>query len=376
MIYNSFQNEKLSALGMGCMRLPVMADNPDQIDKEQTQKMLAFAMQNGVNYYDTAYVYHRGESENVMGELLQDYPRDSFYLADKFPGFSQQNLTHVKEIFEEQLQKCRVDYFDFYLVHSVSDGNIDAYLDPQYGLHEYLLEQKKNGRIRHLGFSTHGCMDTVKRFLAVWEDDIEFCQIQLNYLDWTYQHADEKVKLLTEKNIPVWVMEPVRGGRLAKLTSSAEEKLKALRPDESIPAWAFRWLQSIPQVVVTLSGMSNMAQLQDNLKTFSAYKPLNADEQKAVTGIAADIMKNAVPCTGCRYCVTECPQGLDIPALLAAYNRAMVDGAGNFKTPGDLKDMPADKLPSACLACGACQAVCPQSIQIPATLADFAARLN
>ena len=202
--------------------------------------MIAYAMKNGVNYYDTAWGYHGGQSEIVMGELLKEYPRDSFYLASKFPGYDLSNMGKVEEIFEKQLEKCQVDYFDFYLFHSVSEGNIDAYLDRSNRIYEYLCEQKKNGRIRHIGFSTHGTLETVKRFLDAYGDVIEFCQIQLNWLDWDYQKANEKVRLMNELNIPIWVMEPVRGGGLCRLAPKYADKLHAIAPERTFAEWAFR----------------------------------------------------------------------------------------------------------------------------------------
>ena len=216
MIYKEFQDLKLSALGMGAMRLPTGANEAD-IDEAVTEEMVAYAMQNGVNYYDTAWGYHAGHSETVMGRVLGKYPRDSFYLATKFPGYDLSNMDKVEEIFEKQLEKCGVEYFDFYLFHNVCEMNIDAYLDPKYGIYDYLVKQKENGRIRHLGFSAHGSYDVMKRFLDAYGEKMEFCQIQLNWMDWTFQNAKAKVELLKEYHNPGWVMEPLRGGKLASL---------------------------------------------------------------------------------------------------------------------------------------------------------------
>lgn len=258
MIYKDFGDLKLSALGMGAMRLPVLDGDDSRIDEGAVEEMVAYAMEQGINYYDTAWGYHSGNSELVMGKALSKYPRESFYLATKFPGYDLSNMPKVEEIFEKQLEKCQVAYFDFYLFHNVCEMNIDAYLDESYGIHEYLVKQKADGRIRHLGFSAHGNLDVMKRFLKAYGKDMEFCQIQLNYLDWTFQDAKAKVELLREYHIPVWVMEPLRGGKLAKLSEKDTEILHGLRPEEGIPAWAFRFLQSIPEVAVTLSGMSDM----------------------------------------------------------------------------------------------------------------------
>ena len=222
MIYRDFQDLKLSALGMGAMRLPVVEGDDARIDVPAAQAMVDYAMEHGVNYYDTAWGYHNGQSELVMGEALKKYPRDSFYLATKFPGYDLSNMDKVQKIFEKQLEKCQVEYFDFYLFHNVCEMNIDAYLDPKYGIYDYLISQKKAGRIRHLGFSAHGSYDVMKRFLEAYGKDMEFCQIQLNYLDWSFQDAKAKMELLAEYHLPVWVMEPLRGGRLAKLTEEEE----------------------------------------------------------------------------------------------------------------------------------------------------------
>ena len=316
MIYKKFQDLQLSALGMGTMRLPVVGGDDAVIDEASAEELVAYAMEHGVNYYDTAWGYHSGNSELVMGRALKKYPRESFYLATKFPGYDLSNVPKVKEIFEKQLQKLQVEYFDFYLFHNVCEMNIDAYLDPQYGIYEYLTQQRDSGRIRHLGFSAHGSCEVMKRFLEAYGKDMEFCQIQLNYLDYSFQDARAKLELLKEYQIPVWVMEPLRGGKLAALRPEEEAVLKELRPQESIPAWAFRFIQSLPEVVVTLSGMSNYEQLKENIATFEEEKPLKEPERKRLLGLAEDMVRKiALPCTACRYCTSHCPQQLDIPEL-------------------------------------------------------------
>lgn len=376
MIYRDFQDVKLSALGMGAMRLPVVDGDDSKIDEAAAFAMVDEAMARGVNYYDTAWGYHNGNSELVMGKALARHPREKFYLATKFPGYDLSNMGKVEEIFEKQLEKCQVEYFDFYLFHNVCEMNIDAYLDPKYGTYDYLLAQKKNGRIRHLGFSAHGDYDVMKRFLEAYGKDMEFCQIQLNYLDWDFQDAKRKVELLNQWNIPVWVMEPLRGGKLASLAPEDEAKLKALRPDEGIPAWAFRYLQSIPSVEVTLSGMSNMEQMKENIATFEMDKPLNETELETLHAIAQGMVKKIVlPCTACHYCTSHCPQGLDIPNLLSLYNEHCFT-QGGFIAPMALSAIPADKQPSACIGCRSCEAVCPQGIKISEAMADFTAKLG
>lgn len=374
MIYKQFQNLSLSALGMGCMRLPMRDDK--NIDIDATRKMVAYAFKKGINYFDTAWGYHGGESETVMGEILKDYPRDSFYLASKFPGYDVSNMDKVEEIFEKQLKKCQVEYFDFYLFHNVSESNIDGYLDENFGIYKYLMEQKKNGRIRHLGFSTHGSLATMKRFLDAYGNDMEFCQIQLNWLDWSFQNAKAKVEMMKEYNIPVWVMEPVRGGSLVNLDEKHEQSLKALRPETSVVEWAFRFLQSIPTVTMTLSGMSNQQQLEENIATYETSKPLNDNEMSALLNIAKEMTsKNTLPCTSCRYCTTHCPMELNIPWLIELYNEHIYSGGG-FIAPMAFSALDDSKKPSACLSCKACEAVCPQNIRISEMMSDFSLRMK
>lgn len=376
MIYKNFQNHKLSALGFGAMRLPVIGGDDSKIDATAAEKMVDYAMEHGINYYDTAWGYHGGQSELVIGRALKRYPRESYYLATKFPGYDLSNMDKVEEIFEKQLKKCGVEYFDFYLFHNVCEMNIDAYLDDKYGIYRYLMKQKRAGRIRHLGFSAHGSYDVMKRFLEAYGEGMEFCQIQLNYLDWNFQDAKGKLELLAEHQLPVWVMEPLRGGKLAELSEEDAELLKNLRPDESVPAWAFRFLQSIPGVTMVLSGMSNSEQLRENIQTFEEEKPLNSKEMEKLLKIANNMVeKIALPCTACRYCVSHCPQGLDIPALLALYNEHCVTDGG-FIAPMALSAIPEEKRPGACIGCRSCEAVCPQQIKVSEAMADFVRKLG
>ena len=377
MIYNDYRGVKLSALGLGMMRLPVIDGDDSRIDEKKAEEIIDFAYNSGINYFDTAWGYHNGNSELVAGRCLSKYPRDSFYLATKFPGYDLSNMPKVKEIFEKQLEKCQVDYFDFYMFHNVCEMNVNAYLDPEFGIYDYLIEQKKNGRIKHLGFSAHGDIACMTRFLEAYGKDMEFCQIELNYFDYKFQDAKGKVELLEKWNIPVWVMEPVRGGQLASLSGEATEKLKGARPDEGVPAWAFRFLQSIPGVTVTLSGMSNMNQLKENIGTYAESKPLSDDEMALVLGIADEmIKKTTVPCTGCHYCVSKCPKGLDIPFLLKLYNEAMVSGSGDFIAPMALASVEKEKQPGCCINCHSCEKVCPQTIHIPQELKKFAEKMG
>ena len=373
MVYKEYQDLKLSALGMGAMRLPVIDGDDSRIDEAAACQMVDYAMEHGINYYDTAWGYHNGNSELVMGKALAKHPRESFYLADKFPGYDLSNMDKVKEIFEKQLEKCQVSYFDFYLFHNVCEMNIDAYLDEKYGIYDYLISQKRACRIRHLGFSAHGSYDVMKRFLEAYGKDIEFCQIQLNYLDWKLQDAKAKVELLNERKIPIWVMEPLRGGKLAVLSEENSRKLKALRPEEEDPAWGFRFLQSIPGVTMVLSGMSNMKQLKDNIETYKESKPLTEKEMNALMDVT-DSMLDILPCTACRYCTSRCPKHLDIPTLLSLYNESRYHTG--FITRNAVDALDEDKRPDACIGCRSCEAVCPQQLKISEAMADFAEKLK
>ncbi len=371
MIYNNVCNDNLSLLGFGCMRLPTNSDG--KIDVEQTRALFDYAIQNGVNYFDTAHPYHGGESEIVTGRILSAYPRDSYYLATKYPGHQIADEYNPAEVFEEQLKKCGVDYFDYYLLHNVSESSIATYKNPKWGILDYFKEQKRLGRIRHLGFSTHGSLDNIKEFLDYCGKDMEFCQIQLNYLDWTLQNAKQKYDLLTEHGIPVWVMEPVRGGKLANLKEDEAAQLKSLDPDASSASWAFRFLQNLPNVKMILSGMSDMSQVKDNVNTFKSSKPLSQGEFDMLLDMA-ERMKNSVPCTGCAYCVDGCPMGLDIPMLLSVYNEMRFAPSANISMRIEALD--EDKRPASCIGCSACVSICPQNIDIPTHLASFTDALS
>lgn len=364
MVYSDFNEKQISMLAMGAMRLPKRSADDADIDEAAVFEMVDYAIKHGVNYFDTAWGYHNGNSEIVMGKALKRYPRESFYLADKFPGYDLSNMGKVEEIFEQQLKKCQVDYFDFYLFHNVCELNIDAYLDPKYKTYEYLIEQKRNGRIKHLGFSVHGDQKTFERFLDAYGKDMEFCQIQLNYVDWDFQDAKSKVQTLDKLGIPVWVMEPLHGGKLCHLNDNVAAKLSELQPDYTQTQWAFRFLQSIPQVKVILSGMSNFEQLKQNIATFDEFKPVTEAERNVLFEIAKEMTgKNSLPCTECRYCVSHCPQSLDIPTLIALYNEHNFSDNG-FIAPMRVSQMPNESRPSACIGCRSCEAVCPQKIKI------------
>lgn len=370
MIYHPFQDLSLSALGFGAMRLPLCPDGKT-VDREAVFAMVDYAIEHGINYFDTAFPYHDGKSEVVLGEALARHPRQSWMLADKFPGHQHSRSFDPAGTFERQLEKCGVDYFDFYLYHNICENSLDDYMNPRWGMLEYFVRQREEGRIKHLGFSCHATAENLEKILdGPYGQVAEFVQIQLNYLDWTLQDARRKVELLGARGLPIIVMEPVRGGALAHPGEAAEQRLQALRPGESAASWAFRWFQDIPGVTVVLSGMSSMDQLADNVRTFSSSDPLSAGEH-AVLDEIAEGMKNSVPCTACRYCCDGCPAELDIPGLLAEYNdlKTMFSHTPMMR----LEQLPDDKKPHACLGCGACMQVCPQGIAIPDVLADLAA---
>lgn len=372
MIYRDFQGEKISALAFGTMRLPTVGDTKI-IDEEKVFEMTKYAIENGVNYFDTAYPYHGGESERVMGRVLKNFPRENFNLATKYPGHQIADSYDVKAVFEEQLEKCSVDYFDFYLLHNVYEDSVPVYEDERWKIIEYLKEQKKAGRIRHLGFSSHAQPETLKKFVECHGEDMEFCQIQLNYLDWTLQNAHEKYDMLTEAGIPVFVMEPLRGGKLANPAEGVAKMFRELDCEGTPVSFAFRFLMGFTNITTVLSGMSSMEQMKENIEIFSKHDPLTGFEAETLMRIA-EYMKKAVPCTACRYCCDGCPAGLDIPKLIAIYND--VKYQPHFNAGMYIDSLPDDKKPTACVGCGACSAICPQKIDVPELMRDLNERLS
>ncbi len=363
MIYKRFDGIKLSRLGMGNMRLPVKDDIEGKpIDYDKAQEIIDYAMAHGVNYYDTAYVYHSGESEAFLGAALKKYPRESYYIATKF------NLAanpDYRAVFEEQLSRLQTNHIDFYLLHAIMDKNYQSYFDS--GCIAYFEEQQRLGRIRYLGFSSHASPNVLDRFAGIRNWD--FAQLQINYFDWIFDTSAKEYEVLRKHNIPIMVMEPVRGGRLASLSPAAEETLRAAHPDWSMASWAFRWLMRLPQILVILSGMSNMEQIIDNIRTFESEGALNDGEAEKLVK-AAEIFKKhiQVPCTSCRYCCDDCPARINIPAVLGVYNTYKLDG--RFALKG-LKNIESDGQPSDCIACGACCPHCPQNIDITGIMTEL-----
>ena len=356
MEYRTFRDGiRLSRLGMGVMRLPVLEQDNARIDEEKAMKLIECCMDAGVNYYDTAYIYHGGRSEEFLGRALAKYPRDTYYVADKY---NFQAEADYRKQFGEQLDRLQMDRIDFYLLHGIQDHFVDEML--ANGCIAYFDAKKKEGRIRYLGFSFHGSAQTLHRLLKLYPWD--FVQIQLNYYDWYCGDAKELYEILREADIPVMVMEPVHGGLLAAPAKEAAEELQALDTDVSLASWAMRWVKSLDQVQVVLSGMSAREQIEDNIHTFSGEAALTKEEQEAIERAArAQFDSISVACTGCRYCCPNCPQELDIPFLLEQYNKAKMGGAWRIRA---LKDMPQEKQPASCIGCGACTEHCPQEFAV------------
>ncbi|MCQ2575805.1 MAG: aldo/keto reductase [Treponema sp.] len=376
MIYRDFNGNKISQLAFGTMRLPVINGDAENIDQDAVEKMVKLAFDGGVNYFDTAWGYHNGKSEVAIGKALKKYDRNSYFIADKFPGYDLNNINKVEEIFAQQLERTGLDYFDFYHIHNVHELNVDYYLDPKYRIYDYLTKMKEEGKIKHLGFSTHARFDTFMKFLNKYGDHMEFCQIQLNYLDYEFQEARLKVEECNKRGIPVMVMEPLRGGRLSNLSETELAVVKKLRPEASATEMAFRWLQTIPGILTILSGMSNPDQMADNVATFQSDKPLTSDEMKAIADLASAMTNPKIqPCTSCRYCTSHCPNEIDIPLMMSLYNEAMVTGA-DWRQMMALNAIDKSKWPNACAGCGACEAVCPQSLKIPQVMEDLTKMLK
>ena len=347
------------------MRLPKIDPDKPDIQQIQAQEMIDYAYEHGVNYYDTAWPYHQGLSETFIGKALKKYPRDSFHLVSKMPGWEAKKPEDASYIFERQLEKCQVEYFDFYLAHAMNAERLVQYKEA--GVFDVLLEKKKEGKIRHLGFSFHDSPEVLKKIvdLGFWE----FGQIQLNYLDWTMQRAREQYDVLQAAGLPVVVMEPVRGGALHSLCPQAVELLKKAGPDASPASWAIRFAASLPGVMTVLSGMTTLEQVKDNVKTMENFKPLTDDEKKLLEQVV-DIYQQSktVPCTGCRYCM-DCPAGVDIPLMFSIYNQYQLneDKQAFVKAYAEAGD---SKQAHHCVACRACVPKCPQGIEIPDRMAD------
>ena len=368
MRYTKFKEESLSLLGMGTMRLPQKGTGWGMpIVHDRAQEVIDYCIAQGINFFDTAYIYHGGESEVFLGKALSKYPRDSFYVADKYNISAQPDY---RLQFEEQMNRLQMDHMEFYLIHAIADDNISDYLSN--GCIEYFLEQKKNGKIKYLGFSFHGTPEALSRTTSYCSWD--FAMIQLNYFDWFHGIAKELYNHLVEKGIPIMAMEPVHGGLLASLTNEGNAMLHKAQPDKTIASWAIRFLMGLPGVAVIVSGMSDIEQLKDNIATVNERKLLTPNDEELLLK-ASTLLFNTVAalCTSCRYCLNDCPQELEIHSLLNTYNEYKADpgGHGQWRL-NRLKGLPEEKRPQACTSCGICVKHCPQNLDIPALMRDIA----
>lgn len=359
--------DEISLLGFGCMRLPVVDGDDSKIDYDRAAEAIDLAYRNGVNYFDTAYGYHHGQSELFVGKALSRYERSSFYLADKMPPWFINEKDDVERIFNEQLEKCRTEYFDFYLEHSLNKDNYDKL--ERFGAYEFLSRMKEEGRIRHLGFSFHGDLDTLRRILG--DHSWDFVQIQYNYLDCEISNAQKEYDLIERAGIPCIIMEPVRGGALADLCEDANGILKTARPDSSIASWAIRYAASQKNVMVVLSGMSSLEQVKDNLATMNDFEPVEGAELETLKKACKRFQKYfSVPCTKCRYCTKDCPQGIAIPEMLKIW--------GDYRLNKDSEEYKKKYLgtdesarAARCIACHSCESFCPQTIGIVDIMDDM-----
>lgn len=384
--------EKVSLLGYGCMRWPMKTgeDGKDHIDQEAVDEMVDYAYRNGVNYYDTSPAYLQGQSEEAAGIALSRYPRESYYIATKLSNFNNFSREAGLKMYRDSQKALRTDYFDYYLLHAIGTSGFEGF-EERYinnGLLDFLLEEREAGRIRNLGFSFHGRKEVFDRFMELHEKyHWDFVQIEMNYVDWEHAKVPENVNAdylyeeLAKRNIPATIMEPLLGGRLAKLPDAIAERMKEREPQMSIASWAFRFCGSYPNILTVLSGMSSMDPLIENVETFSHFKPLN-DEEKAFLMEMANLMEDytTVPCTACSYCM-PCPYGIDIPTIFRHYNDHVNSGEIAQSCEQDhfqrLKrrylvsyDRAVETVRQAdhCIGCGQCRPKCPQSIDIPRAL--------
>ena len=350
--------KKISRLGYGGMRFP---KNGDEVDMDAAVQLLRKAYEMGINYFDTAMVYHKGESEKIFGKAFEPYPRDSYLIADKMSIWLCSDEEDMKARFYNQLKTLKTDYIDFYLVHSLNRNHYKKVKD----LHcvEFLQQMKQEGKIKHLGFSFH---DTYQVFTQILNDYTwDFVQIQLNYLDWHNQGAEQLYRELERRNLPVMVMEPVRGGYLATIDSERAKPFLELEPQRSIASWAIRWVESLPQVAVVLSGMSDLQQLEDNVATMTNFEPMNEQELAAIDRVVEEIRKvNEIPCTGCRYCM-DCPMGVDIPEIFSIYSQYKIFGKEKAFVQDYEEVVEHGNGAEHCARCMACTTKCPQMIAIP-----------
>ena len=372
----SIDMNRMPKLGFGLMRLP---EKDGTIDLEQVCRMADAYLDAGFNYFDTAYVYHSGNSEKIVKEVLaKRHPRDRYTVATKLPAWCLKEAADRDRIFNEQLERCGLEYFDFYLLHSVEDGGNGETYD-RLNCYEWAVQKKAKGQIRHFGFSFHGSPAYLEKLLDA-HPEVEFVQIQLNYADWENPvvQSGRLYEILHRRNVPIIVMEPVKGGRLARLTEAQEAMLKAVRPDSSVASWALRFVASLPGVATILSGMSNPGQMADNLATFTSFEPLTDAEKAVVEEVRRSIMSvEQIGCTACRYCTDGCPMNIAIPDVFSAMNTMKLYNE-EFRPKNFYKGLinQGHGRAADCIACGQCEGVCPQHLPIIQLLKDASARLD
>ena len=372
----SIDLNKMPKLGFGLMRLP---EKDGVIDLEQVCRMADAYLDAGLTYFDTAYVYHGGNSEKIVREaLVKRHPRDSFTVATKLPAWCMKEEADRDRIFNEQMKRCGVEYFDFYLLHSVEEGGNGETYD-RLNCWEWALAKKAAGQIRHFGFSFHGSPEYLEKLLDD-HPEVEFVQIQLNYADWENPvvRSGRLYEILRSRGMPIVVMEPVKGGTLAKLTPELEARFRAVRPEASIASWALRFVASLPGVMTVLSGMSSPEQMADNIKTITHFEPLTDVEQAAVEDVRRTIMSaEQIGCTACRYCTDGCPMNIAIPDVFRAVNTMKLYHE-DFRPKAFYKGLVGQGHGRAadCVACGQCEGVCPQHLPIIELLKDASARLD
>lgn len=361
------KKEEISLLGFGAMRLPVIDGVETNIDEKKVEEMVAYAMEHGINYYDTAYVYHMGESENVMGKILQKYPRESFYLATKMPLSIIQSKQQAEQIFEEQLKKCKVDYFDFYLAHSVSVNTYETFKNCD--IYNILSKKKQEGKIKYLGFSFHDTPELLEEVASKYKWD--FVQLQVNAIDWEMVNAQKQYEIAEKNGLQIVVMNPLRGGQLSTLNEESAAILKQANPDASLSSWGLRYVGSKPNILCTLSGMTTIEHLKDNVNTFTDFKPLDNKEQEVYKqAIEKYKLAGAIACTGCKYCI-QCPVGIEIPKIFMMYNQHK-NGTKfrDWQFTMAYEQIPEKHRADKCINCGLCKTKCPQKLDIPNLLKE------